>query len=145
MLTARQLLDRKPGHVPAAYSIEPDEPVLDAIQMMADHGIGAVLVVKDGELRGILSERDYARKVVLLGRSSSDTPAWQIMSSPVVTVAPEDSLDHCMRTMTERRIRHLPVVARGQIAGVLSIGDLVKAVIEEQRQTIQQLEAYIHS
>lgn len=149
MLTARQLLDRKPtqahGGAVAAFSVEPDEPVLDAIQMMADHGIGAVLVMQGSELKGILSERDYARKVVLLGRSSSDTPSWQIMSSPVITVKPDDSLEACMRIMTEKRIRHLPVVAGGQVVGVLSIGDLVKAVIDQQRQTIEQLEAYIHS
>jgi CBS domain-containing protein len=149
MLTARQLLDRKtrkaPGSAVVAYSVEPDEPVLDAIQMMAEHSIGAVLVMQGTELKGILSERDYARKVVLLGRSSSDTPSWQIMSSPVLTVTPDDSLDSCMRIMTEKRIRHLPVVAGSQVVGVLSIGDLVKAIIDEQRQTIEQLEAYIHS
>jgi CBS domain-containing protein len=149
MLTARQLLDRKPKRTgavaPVIYSVEPDEPVLDAIQAMAEHSIGAVLVMQGKELKGILSERDYARKVVLLGRSSSDTPSWQIMSSPVVTVTPDDSLDTCMRIMTEKRIRHLPVVAGIQVVGVLSIGDLVKGIIDEQRQTIEQLEAYIHS
>jgi CBS domain-containing protein len=145
MLTARQLLDRKAGHTPAAYSIDPDEPVLEAIRLMAEHSIGAVLVMHGTELKGILSERDYARKIVLLGRSSSDTPVWQIMSSPVVSVTPEDSIDTCMRIMTDKRIRHLPVVARGKVVGVLSIGDLVKAIIDEQKQTIEQLEAYIHS
>ena len=145
MLTARQLLDRKPGRAPTPFSIDPDEPVLEAIRLMAEHSIGALLVMQGTELKGILSERDYARKVVLLGRSSSDTPVWQIMSSPVVSVAPEDSIDACMRIMTDKRIRHLPVVARGNVVGVLSIGDLVKAIIDEQKQTIEQLEAYIHS
>jgi CBS domain-containing protein len=142
MVDVEMLLARKPRKV---HAIEPDEPVLEAIRMMADHGIGAVLVLRDGALAGILSERDYARKVVLLGRSSSETPVWQIMSSPVLTVAPRDSLDHCMRLMTDKRIRHLPVVDGGRVVGMLSIGDLVKAVIDDQRRTIEQLEAYIHS
>lgn len=142
MLTVDTLLARKPR---ALYSIGPDEPVLEAIRTMADHGIGAVLVIRDGVIAGIVSERDYARKVVLLGRSSSETPVWQIMSSPVVTVTPQQTLDDCMRLMTERRIRHLPVVEAGRPIGMLSIGDCVKAVIDEQRRTIEQLEAYIHS
>jgi CBS domain-containing protein len=142
MITVRQLLDRK-GR--AIYSIGPEDPVLEAIQLMADHYIGALLVMKGAELAGIVSERDYARKVVLLGRSASETPAWQIMSSPVVTVSPDSSLDDCMRLMTEKRIRHLPVMEGGQVAGVISIGDLVKAVIEDQQHTIEQLESYIRS
>jgi CBS domain-containing protein len=125
-------------------AVEPDDPVLEAIELMAERSIGAVLVMQGAELKGILSERDYARKVVLLGRSSSDTPSWQIMSSPVISVTPNDSIDTCMRLMTEKRIRHLPVCERGKVVGVLSIGDLVKAVIEEQRRTIEDLEAYIH-
>jgi CBS domain-containing protein len=142
MVKVDTLLSRK-GH--ELFSIAPDEPVLEAIRMMADHGIGAVLVLKDNELVGIVSERDYARKVVLMGRSSDETPVWQIMSSPVVTVNQADSLDTCMRVMTDRRIRHLPVTNGGQVVGMLSIGDLVKAVIDDQRRTIEQLEAYIHS
>jgi CBS domain-containing protein len=143
MLTAERLLARKGGN--HLFSIDPDEPVLDAIQLMSDHSIGAVLVMRGGELVGILSERDYARKVVLLGRSSSDTPVWQIMSSPVVTVPPSESLDDCMQIMTQRRIRHLPVTSGGRVLGMLSIGDLVKAVIDEQRRTIEELELYIRS
>ena len=142
MVKVDTLLSRKGREL---FSIAPDEPVLEAIRMMADHGIGAVLVLKDNELVGIVSERDYARKVVLMGRSSDDTPVWQIMSSPVVTVNQTDSLDTCMRMMTDRRIRHLPVTNAGQVVGMLSIGDLVKAVIDDQRRTIEQLEAYIHS
>jgi CBS domain-containing protein len=111
---------------------------------MADRHVGALLVMRAGELIGIVSERDYARKVILMGRSSHETPVWQIMSSPVVTVAPEQTLADCMRLMTERRIRHLPVAAKGSVVGVISIGDLVKAVMEEQQQTIEQLESYIH-
>ncbi len=142
MVTAEGLLRRKSG---VLYSIDPDEPVLEAIQLMADHSIGAVLVMKGTELAGIVSERDYARKVVLCGRSSSDTPVWQIMSSPVITVTPDVSLDDCMRIMTTQRIRHLPVTEGAGVLGMLSIGDLVKAVIDEQKRTIEELELYIRS
>jgi CBS domain-containing protein len=119
--------------------------VLEAIQLMADRHVGALLVMKGEELAGIVSERDYARKVILLGRSSNDTPVWQIMSSPVTTVRPEQTVEECMRIVTDRRIRHLPVVEDQRVVGVISIGDLVKAVIEEQQHTIEQLESYIHS
>jgi len=117
--------------------------VLAAIQMMADKHIGALPVVRDNELIGIVSERDYARKVILMGRSSSDTPVWQIMSSPVKTVSPDADVHQCMEIMTEMRIRHLPVLDKNKLVGMISIGDLVKAVIEEQQQTITQLERYI--
>ncbi len=140
MRTVKQLLDAKG---PRAISIAPEEPVLEAIQLMADHHIGAVLVMRGEELVGILSERDYARKVILKGRSSAETAAWEIMSSPVLTVGSDDTVNTCMRLMTERRIRHLPVVADKKVVGVLSIGDLVKAVIEEQQQEIAQLQQYI--
>jgi CBS domain-containing protein len=143
MITVSQLLARKGRRT--VYSIDAEEPVLEAIRIMADQHIGALLVMKGKTLVGILSERDYARKVILLGRSSSETPAWQIMSAPVQTVTPAMTLDECMRLMTERRIRHLPVLDGDRIAGVISIGDLVKALIEDQRQTIEQLENYIHS
>jgi len=142
MTTVRHLLD---GKSRALFSIEPEDPVLEAVRMMADRHVGALLVMRGTELAGILSERDYARKVVLLGRSSAETPVWQIMTSPVVTVSPDNSIQDCMRLMTERRIRHLPVVEGGRVVGMISIGDLVKAVIEEQQQTIEQLETYIHS
>jgi CBS domain-containing protein len=127
------------------YGIGPDEPVLAAVQMMAERSIGAVLVLRDGRLEGIVSERDYARKVVLKGRSSAETAVWEIMSSPVVTVGPQDSVNTCMMLMTEKRIRHLPVVEQGAVIGVLSIGDLVKHVIEEQEREIAQLQRYIAS
>jgi len=142
MITVRHLLDRK-GR--ALFSIGPEDPVLEAIRVMADRHVGALLVMRGSELAGIVSERDYARKVVLLGRSSAETPVWQIMSSPAITVSLQSSVQDCMQLMTERRIRHLPVMEGGRVLGMISIGDLVKAVIEEQRQTIEQLESYIHS
>jgi CBS domain-containing protein len=112
---------------------------------MAEHHVGALLVMHNGEMLGIISERDYARKVILLGRSSADTPVREIMSAPVITVSPMNTLDECMRLVTQRRVRHLPVVDDGTVIGMVSIGDLVKAVIEEQQHTIEQLESYIHS
>lgn len=142
MTTTRQLLQRK-GH--AIHCVGPEDPVLEAIRLMAEHHIGALLVMRGAELVGIVSERDYARKVILLGRSSSETPVWQIMSSPVTTVGLDTSIQECMRQVTTHRIRHLPVVDAGAVVGVISIGDLVKAVIEDQQQTIEQLESYIHS
>ena len=142
MTTVRQLLDRK-GR--AIYSVEPQAPVLEAIRAMAAHHVGALLVMQAGALSGIVSERDYARKVILLGRASADTPVRDIMSTPVITVQPETSVEQCMQLMTERRVRHLPVLDAGRVIGVVSIGDLVKAVIAEQRQQIEQLENYIHS
>jgi CBS domain-containing protein len=141
MTLVRQLIERKSRTL---YSVEPDDPVLEAIRQMAEHHIGALLVMKGTQLQGIISERDYARKVILHGRSSADTPVWQIMSSPVITVAPGQTVQDCMKLMTERRVRHLPVVESGRVVGMVSIGDLVKAVIEDQQQTIEQLESYIH-
>ncbi len=142
MVTASQLLDRKGRGV---LSIEPEEPVLEAIRQMAEHHVGALLVMRGSELTGIVSERDYARKVVLLGRSSAETPVWQIMSSPVVSIGEDATIQDCMALMTDRRIRHLPVVRDAAVIGVLSIGDLVKAVINDQRQLIDELERYIRS
>ena len=140
MVRVQQLLGRKGQEV---WSVDAEEPVLEAIQVMADKHVGALPVTRHGELVGVISERDYARKVILLGRSSAETPVWQIMSSPVVTVTPEDDVRRCMQVMTERRIRHLPVVEGGRMVGMISIGDLVRAVIEEQDQTIQHLERFI--
>jgi CBS domain-containing protein len=141
MIMVKHLIERKGRTL---YSVEPEDPVLEAIRLMAEHHIGALLVLKGTELQGIISERDYARKVILHGRSSADTPVWQIMSSPVITVSPGQTVQDCMHLMTERRVRHLPVVDGGRVVGMVSIGDLVKAVIEEQQQTIEQLESYIH-
>ena len=140
MVRVKQLLGRK-GH--EVWSVDVEEPVLEAIQMMADKHVGALPVTRNGDLVGVISERDYARKVILLGRSSAETPVWQIMSSPVVTVTPDDDVRQCMQVMTEKRIRHLPVVDSGRMVGMISIGDLVRAVIEEQEQTIEHLERFI--
>lgn len=141
MTPVRHLLASKKSTL---FSIGPDAPVLEAVRSMAEHGIGALLVMSGGALTGIVSERDYARKVVLHGRASADTPVSQIMSSPVLTVSPDATAQHCMVLMTERRIRHLPVVEDGRVIGLVSIGDLVKSVIEDQQRTIEQLESYIH-
>jgi CBS domain-containing protein len=141
MLSVQQLLEQKPKGI---HSIAPDEPVLAAIRKMAEHHIGALLVMTGDRLVGIVSERDYARKVVLLGRSSTETRVESIMTSKVVTVTPRQDANDCMRLMTDRRIRHLPVVSGERVVGVLSIGDLVRAVIEEQERTIADLETYIH-
>jgi CBS domain-containing protein len=142
MTIVRQLLDRK-GR--AIFSVAPGAPVLEAIRAMAEHQVGALLVMEDETLAGIVSERDYARKVILLGRSSADTPVRDIMTSAVITVQPDTTIDRCMQLMTDRHVRHLPVVDGGRVVGMVSIGDLVKAVIAEQRQQIEQLESYIHS
>jgi CBS domain-containing protein len=142
MTTVRQLLDRKDR---AVFSVGPETPVLEAIRAMAEHHIGALLVMKGEILAGIVSERDYARKVILLGRSSSDTPVRDIMTTPVLTVSPETSVEQCMQLVTDKRVRHLPVLEAGRVIGMVSIGDLVKAVIAAQQQQIEQLESYIHS
>jgi CBS domain-containing protein len=127
----------------STWSIGPNEPVLDAIRLMSEKQIGALPVMDAEQLVGIVSERDYARKVILMGRSSAETPVSQIMTTPVLTVSPDESVHRCMEIMTEKRIRHLPVVEKSKVVGMISIGDLVKAVIEEQQQTIVQLERYI--
>lgn len=140
MTMLSQLLDAKGSNV---YSVSPDASVLDAIGLMAERHIGAVVVMEGARLAGILSERDYARKVVLKGRSSTSTAVHEIMSTPVITVSPAQTVDDAMRLMTTHRIRHLPVVRDGAVTGIVSIGDLVKSVIEEQRHTIEDLKNYI--
>ncbi|MBP7657469.1 MAG: CBS domain-containing protein [Pseudoxanthomonas sp.] len=142
MRTVRQLLGSK---TPEIFAVSPDASVLDAIKLMAGKGVGAVLAMQGARLCGIVSERDYARKVVLQGRSSSNTPVRDIMTAKVVTVRPDDNVDHCMQVVTEHRIRHLPVVEGDAIVGVISIGDLVKAVIEDQKVELDQLQRYIAS
>ena len=130
---------------PDVWRIGPDEPVLAAIQQMADRNVGVLCVVKGTELVGVISERDYARKVVLKGRNSAETMVWEIMSSPVVSVSPEDSLTTCQMLMTERKFRHLPVLLQGELVGMLSIGDLVRQIIEAQQQEIDHMRRYIAS
>ncbi len=140
MQTVNQLLQVKGSQI---FSVTPTDSVLRAIEIMATRHVGALLVMQDGALLGIISERDYARKVILKNRSSHDTPVSDIMSSPAVSVTPDDTVHHCMQLMTDGRFRHLPVVKSGRVVGMLSIGDLVKAVIQEQSQHIEQLERYI--
>ena len=141
MKTLKQLLEAKGREV---YSIAPDALVFDALRLMADKGVGALIVMEGGRIAGILSERDYARKVILHGKSSHDIQVRDIMTSKIITVHPGQTVEECMGLMTEKRIRHLPVTEGERLIGVLSIGDLVKEVIAEQQQTIQQLESYIH-
>ena len=141
MKTVAQLLQSKPNR--AVHSVAPDAPVLEAIKLMAQHRIGALLVMDGERLAGIITERDYARKVVLMGRSSSDTPVRDIMTAAVLQVGPQQTNEHCMALMTEKRLRHLPVVEGGKVQGMVSIGDLVKDIISEQQLVIQQLEHYI--
>jgi CBS domain-containing protein len=142
MRTVRHLLEAK---APEVFAIGPDAPVIDAIRLMAEKRIGAVVVMQGGRLVGILSERDYARKIVLQGRSSKDTPVREIMTGDVISVGLNDTADHCMQLVTDKRIRHLPVLDGDHVLGVVSIGDLVKAVIEDQQLELDQLQRYIAS
>jgi CBS domain-containing protein len=142
MTTVQTLLD---GKGRAIYTVEPQAAVLDAIRLMAEHHVGALLVMRGAALEGIVSERDYARKVILRGRSAAETPVRDIMTSPVLTVSLDTTVQQCMQLVTDRRVRHLPVVDGGRVVGMVSIGDLVKSVIAEQQQHIEQLESYIHS
>ena len=140
MRTVRQLLETKS---PEVFSVAPDAPVIDAIRLMAERRIGALLVMEGPRLAGILSERDYARKVVLQGRSSKATPVRDIMTAEVISVSPADSAEHCMQVVTDGRIRHLPVVEDGRLVGIVSIGDLVKWKIDEVEAEAHGLKAYI--
>ena len=140
MATVKQLLQGK-GH--EVLSIGPDASVYDAVVMMADNEVGALVVMEGQSLVGVVSERDYARKVDLQGRSSKDTKIKEIMTSRVAYARPDQSVEECMAMMTEKRVRHLPVMDGDEVVGIISIGDLVKSIIEEQQHTIEQLEQYI--
>ncbi len=141
MKSAAQVLKSKPHQ--AVETVAPSASVFDAVRQMADKNIGALLVLEQQKIVGIVTERDYARKIVLLGRSSKDTPVRDIMSSPVMYVRPDQTNEECMALMTDNRLRHLPVVDQGKLLGLISIGDLVKDIISEQKFIIEQLEHYI--
>ncbi|HXX13041.1 MAG TPA: CBS domain-containing protein [Burkholderiales bacterium] len=142
MKTIKEILQSKPLGV---LSISPEASVLDALRLMAEKEVGALVVLENERLAGIFSERDYARKVILHGKSSKDTSVREIMTAKVVYVRPEQSVEECMALMTDKRIRHLPVLQENRVIGIISIGDVVKEVISEQRFVIEQLEQYIHS
>jgi CBS domain-containing protein len=142
MKRVRDILESK-GH--EVWSIDPSASVYDAMKVMADKGVGALLVMEGGKLVGIISERDYARKVILQGRSSRTTAVHEIMTARVAYAEPEQNIEECMAVMTEKRIRHLPFMEAGEVRGVISIGDLVKSIIAEQKFIIEQLERYITS
>jgi len=141
MKTAAEILKSKAKQ--AVHTIAPDDSVLDAVKLMADKDIGALLVMDADRIAGIITERDYARKIVLMSRSSKETPVREIMTSAVMFVHPGQTSDECMVLMTENRLRHLPVIDGDKLLGLISIGDLVKSIISEQRFTIEQLEHYI--
>ena len=143
MKTLQQVLNLKTHQ--GIISIAPGRPVYDALVILAEYKIGALAIIKDGELVGIFSERDYAREVILKGRSSKTTPISDVMTKKVITGKPSDLVESAMSTMLEKRIRHLPVVDNGKMLGMLSIGDILKETISYQRELIRQLESYIHS
>lgn len=140
MKSVKDILDNKGRDV---YSVGPDDTVLATLELMAKHNVGALTVVENDKLVGFISERDYARKVILKGKFSKDTPVREIMEQQVICIGPTHSVDTCMAIMTEHRIRHLPVLEGDKLAGLVSIGDIVKAIIEDQKFTIEQLEHYI--
>ena len=142
MTTVKQLLDIKGRNI---LSISPNDSVYAAVERMSENNVGALLVLENGKLVGILSERDYARKVILKGKSSKNTLIREIMTPDVLCVSPETTVEECMALLTESRVRHLPVMDGGKLTGIVSIGDLVKQIISDKDFTIQQLEHYIHS
>jgi len=141
-VTVQQVLGNKTHRL---ISISPDASVYEALSLMAENNIGSLVVIDGERLAGIFSERDYARQIILLGKASKDTRVREIMTQKVLCVRPEHTVDQCMALMTEKRVRHLPVVDHKKVVGVISIGDVVKVVISEQQMVIEQLEQYIHS
>jgi len=142
MKTVHQILNTKPTQI---FSVTPSTSVLDALKLMTEKNISALLIMEHDELLGIFTERDYARKIILHGKSSIDTPISEAMTTNPITVKPTDSIELCMELMTEKHIRHLPVATADQVVGMVSIGDVVKFIIADQKQTISQLESYINS
>jgi len=142
MKTVRNILQYKSQSI---YSVDPDTSVLDALKIMMDKNISALLVMEGPELKGIFTERDYARKIILQGKSSKETKIKEAMTANLEVINPNSSIDYCMQIMTDKHIRHLPIVDNGKVSGMISIGDLVKFVIDDQKQTIEQLQSYISS
>ena len=140
MLKVNDILKTKGSNV---FSVLPNTSVYDALKIMGEKNIGALMVIENDELRGIFSERDYARKVVLVNRTSRDTLISEIMTANVITISPSDTIDHCMEQMSEKRIRHLPVAVNGKVVGLISISDVVTAIIQSQKETISHLQNYI--
>jgi CBS domain-containing protein len=141
MKTIKEILEGKGSHF---FTIAPEASVIDALKLMAEKEVGALVVTEGGKLVGIISERDYARKVVLMGRASRDTRVKEIMTRRVICIQPHQSVDECMALMTEKRVRHLPVLSDGEIIGIVSVGDLVKSIIADQQFVIDQLVSYIN-
>ncbi len=142
MKTVQQILNTKPVQI---YNVSPSASVLDALKIMTDKNISALLIMNEESLIGIFTERDYARKIILQGKSSKDTPISEVMTSSPITVSPTDTIELCMQIMTDKHIRHLPVALDNKVEGMVSIGDVVKFIIADQKQTISQLESYINS
>lgn len=140
MKLIKHILEAKGNDV---WTITPDEAVYDALQLMADKNVGALVVAQDGQIIGVISERDYARKVILKGKSSRETLVREIMTSPAICVTPDKTVEQCLALMTDKHIRHLPVVDDGKLVGVVSVGDLVKSIIDSQKELIRQLENFI--
>ncbi|OAQ38837.1 histidine kinase [Pedobacter psychrophilus] len=142
MIAVHQILSQKEGRL---ITINPESMVYEALEIMNSYNISAIMIVEDDRLMGIFTERDYARKVVLKGKSSKEVKIIEVMTPNPKTITPKDSLDHCMKLMTDMHIRHLPVETDGKLTGMISIGDVVKYIIEDQKQTIKNLESYINS
>ncbi len=140
MKTAKQIIEEKGNQI---WSVEPDNSVFDTIKMMAEKKIGALLVIENGKTIGIVSERDYARKIILEGRNSKDTRVGEIMTSDLIAVTPEQNVNECLNLMSDHHIRHLPVISNGELSGMLSVRDLMAAIIEDQQFQIEQLEQYV--